>query len=113
MSAELPFLPIEFTKAARRELDEIWVWNERRYGAEHAGQYFRFLRSEIDLLSTDHYRGKAIPANPDLRFLLIRRTPRGYGHIAVYEIRAASIIVLHVFHTSQDWQRRLSEDQPE
>ncbi len=111
MSEASTFLPIEFVSAARLELEEIWQWNERRYGAEHASRYFRFLRSQIDVLSTDHDRGKELPANPDLRFLLIRRKPRGYGHIAVYEIRAAAIIILHVFHTSQDWQRRLAKDE--
>jgi plasmid stabilization system protein ParE len=110
MSEASAFLPIEFAKAARLELDEIWLWNKRRYGEEHAGRYFRFLRSEIDALSTDHFRGKAIPANPDLQYVLIRRKPRGYGHIVVYEIHAAVITVLHIFHTSQDWQRRLAED---
>jgi len=112
MSEALPFLPIEFVWAARQELDEIWNWNERRYGSEHAARYFRFLRNQIELLSTDYHRGTVLPANPNLRYLVIRRKPRGYGHIAVYEIHERTIVILHVFHTSQDWQRLLTEDEP-
>jgi plasmid stabilization system protein ParE len=112
MSEAASPLSIKFTWNARLELDEIWEWNERRYGREHASRYFQFLRSQIDVLSSDHQRGKVLPANPDLRYLVIRRKPRGYGHIAVYEIRERTIMILHVFHTSQDWQRRLAEDEP-
>lgn len=103
MSKESLFYPIEFAHDARMELDEIWNWNKRRYDEEHANQYTRFLRSEIDLLSTDPHRGKHLSGSSVLRHLVIRRKHRGNGHIAIYEIREKTVYILHVFHTSQDW----------
>jgi plasmid stabilization system protein ParE len=50
---------------------------------------------------------------PDLRYLMIRRKAHGYGHVVVYRVTDVSVEVLHVFHTAQDWQTRLTEETPE
>jgi plasmid stabilization system protein ParE len=43
---------------------------------------------------------------------LIRRKSRGHGHIAVYGVDESTVNILHVFHSAQDWQRRLQGETP-
>ncbi|MGC4006314.1 MAG: type II toxin-antitoxin system RelE/ParE family toxin [Pirellulales bacterium] len=104
---------IVFANAAVSELEAIRDWNARRYGAEHARRYLDFLRSRIHLLETQPERGTVTPGCDDLRYLVMRRHARGFGHIAVYEILVDDIMILHVFHTSEDWSERLREERSE
>jgi len=95
------------------ELDEIWQWNADHYGESHANTYLAFVRQQIYGLDERYHRGRAVAGRPDLRYLLIRRKARGYGHVVVYRLTDASVEVLHVFHSAQDWQSRLEEESGE
>jgi plasmid stabilization system protein ParE len=55
-SAKQPALKVVYAVAARRQLDEIWNWNESQYGADHANKYLEFLEQHIEALSTQHPR---------------------------------------------------------
>jgi plasmid stabilization system protein ParE len=70
-----------------------------------------FLKLNIDDLATAHGQGKKVAAHLGLRYIIIRRKAGGHGHIAVYKLDGNQVNVLHVFHTAQDWQSRLLEEE--
>jgi len=105
-------LTVVVSPTAAGELADIWQWNADRYGEPHADQYLAFLRGVIQQLPQLYVRGRAVTGLPQFRYLLIRRGSKGHGHIAVFRIVEAQIDVVHVFHSAQDWQGRLSSEQP-
>jgi len=110
MSTRSGRLPaVVYAPTALEELDDIWDWNERTHSREHAVGYIEFLTKNIDGLKRRYAQGNPVGARPDLRYILIRRKARGHGHVAVYRFNDATVDVLHVFHTAQDWQTKLIE----
>jgi plasmid stabilization system protein ParE len=85
-------------------------WNEKFYDRDHAERYLKYLLDEIGVLCRDSKKGQRILALPELHFVLIRRGSSGYGHIIVYRRKVDAIEVLHVFHSSQNWQQKLIND---
>jgi plasmid stabilization system protein ParE len=94
------------------ELDDIWRWNAHHYSSPHADKYLRYLKESIATLSGNFAVGKTVGSRPDLRYVLIRRRVSGHGHVAVYNFTDTEVHVLHVFHTAQDWQKRLIREGP-
>jgi plasmid stabilization system protein ParE len=92
---------------AEADLTEIWLWNAEERGVRHADDYISFLREHIAKLETRSDIGTKIDLGPDYRYILMKRRSGGHGHIAVYQIRSDEILVVHVFHTSQDWRAKL------
>jgi len=103
-------LNVSFSPAALEALGEIWEWNARHHGIEHADKYIAFLVAQANRLSTDYFLGRVVPVRPRLNYVIIRRTRRGHGHLAVYELIDDVIQVLHFYHTAQDWQARLMKE---
>jgi plasmid stabilization system protein ParE len=90
--------------AAVDELADVWRWNAQRYGPAHADAYVAFLKKGIDSLAVRFELGRSLPAQPDIQYVHLRRKSKGHGHVAVYRVNNDAVNVLHVFHTSQDWQ---------
>jgi plasmid stabilization system protein ParE len=97
-------LIVNYTDLARRTLKEIWNWNAKEYGTDRADKYTAFLRAEADKLATTHLKGRPVPTRPDYRYILIKRSEKGHGHIAIYTTTASTVELLAFYHTSQDWQ---------
>jgi plasmid stabilization system protein ParE len=109
MARKPPKLKVQFSPRARYSLDEIWEWNARKYNAEHAESYIAFLEKNANGLAATYLTGKIVPTAPELRYIIIRRNPRGHGHVAIYKIVASTYVnVVNFFHTSQDWQGKLA-----
>ena len=89
-------------------LDEIWERNAKTYDAEHAENYVNFLKVEVRGLATDYLDGRFVATAPELRYVTIRRNPKGHGHVAIYEVVDNRVVVLNFYHTSQDWQGKLA-----
>jgi len=104
-------LPIVYADDALREIDEIADWNEKTYNRTHAREYVRFLVSHIDKLAKDFEKGTRVSMRPDLRYIRIQKRSKAYGHVAVYVFDDRAVTIIHVFHSSQDWERRLEEEQ--
>lgn len=100
-------LAIHFGPAALRHLDEIWHWNVANHGADHADAYVGFLLVRIAELVIDPQAVKEVPGRPDLRYVAVRKRRRGHGHIAVYAREGSTLEVLYLFHTAQDWLKKL------
>lgn len=113
MSAERgAALPVVYAPLALQDIDVIWDWNEKTYGPDHALRYVEFLQRHIEALGKNQSRGRVVESRPELRYILIRQRNRGDGHLAVFRVREGAVSVLHIFHTAQDWQSKLAEEQP-
>jgi plasmid stabilization system protein ParE len=104
MASEEPSLTIRYSPTAIAELDDIWRWNAERYSLPHADEYLQFLRGKIADLARNHAKGRALGSRPDLHYIVAKRRARGHGHVAVYTFNDEEVLILHVFHTAQDWQ---------
>ena len=80
-------------------------------GIRRADSYLQFLKKSILALSRTYAKGRVVPSRPDFRFVTFEQSSRGHGHIPVYMIEGNEVVVLHVFHTSQDWENKLVEEQ--
>ena len=103
-----PILPVVYSDNALRELNEIANWNEDTYGRDHAKRYIAFLEKNINELGKNHPKGKILETRTDIRYILIRRKSKGHGHVAVYNVDNQTVGVLHIFHTAQDWQAKVT-----
>lgn len=108
MATKPPRLTVVFAADAIGQLHEIWLWNAEHKTPALADRYGDFLKKSIDRLARDYSKGRAVSTRPDLHYVRIRQTTGGYAHVAVYSIEPNRVIVLHVFHEAQDWERRLS-----
>jgi plasmid stabilization system protein ParE len=104
-------LPVIYADDALDEIDQIADWNEKTYNRAHARDYIRFLERHIEALAKDFAKGRPVSTRPDLRYIQIRKRSKAYGHVAVYIFDEQAVTVVHVFHTSQDWENRLAEEQ--
>jgi len=89
------------------ELDEIWRWNAERYSPAHADAYLEFLKSRIHALGHHPLQGRTLSLRLGMRYVMLRRSSGGHGHVVVYRVDKTALQILHIFHTSQDWPRRL------
>ncbi len=107
-----PALPVEYAPIAFQDLQVVRDRNEKTYGCDHAERYVNFLRQHIDALGESYFQGRVVESRPKLRYIRISRRSRGHGHVAVYRVDANKVAVLHIFHTAQDWQTNLAEENP-
>ncbi len=108
MGSATPALAILYSIRAQKDLDGIWEYNAKAYASPaHANGYVNFLKTEIRKLATEPEKGRVVAINPKLRYLLMKWSNDGYGHIAVYRVTKTAIRVSRVLHTSQDWERKV------
>src|SRR5438874_228634 len=98
MAPPTPRRQVAYSVQAENDLAAIWDC--------HANPYLDFLKNRIIMLAESKILGRQLPGNLSRSYLLMRRKSRGHGHIAVYEIAENAIIILHVFHSAQDWQEQ-------
>lgn len=110
MASEKHPLTVTYSRAALRELQEIWQWNADHYSPAHADAYLSFLQHRIDRLSREHDRGRPVGAGFDYRYITILRRPKSHGHIAVYNVDSETVQILHLFHTAQDWRNKIGDE---
>ena len=99
-----------FTAQSIRDLAEIWDWNAITHGEIRAKAYVNFLRSETRKLTRFDAPGRVIPADPALRYHLIKRRSAGFGHVIIFWIEEEILHVFRYFHSSQDWESKLSRN---
>jgi plasmid stabilization system protein ParE len=101
---------VDYTPEARADLEDIWDWNAKRYGREHADSYVAFLQLKTDLLFSQHARGRPVPINPNFRYRVIQKRTKRHGHIVVYEVIDNAIVrIVRFIHTAQNWQVELKQ----
>jgi plasmid stabilization system protein ParE len=104
-------LTVIYADDALREIDEIADWNEKTYGRALSSEYVQFLRRHIEALAKEFEKGKPVSTRADLRHIRIQKRSKAYGHVAVYIFDDQVVTVVHVFHTSQDWENKLAKEQ--
>ena len=108
MARKQQVLDIDFTATAWADWIAIWQWNAEVYGEVRADSYLAFLESEIERLSRSPNLGATIADYPGLRRRLMKRRSRGHGHIVFYRVKESRLEVIHIYHTAQDWQTKIS-----
>ncbi len=108
MPRETEPLEVVFTLAARVEWIAVWQWNAVEYGERRADSYIAFLESEIEKLARSPGLGVAVEEFPGLWRRLAKRRSRGHGHIVFYRVVESRLEIIHIYHTAQDWQSKLS-----
>jgi plasmid stabilization system protein ParE len=111
MAGKTPKLKVQYSPQTRLALDEIWEWNAERYDVGHADEYVSFLEKKASGLATAYPLGKIVPTAPELRYIIVRRTPHGHAHVVVYKVVVGNVNVINIFHTAQDWQNKLARDE--
>jgi plasmid stabilization system protein ParE len=106
-------MPVVLARPAERDLDEIWDWNKKTYGVDHAFRYLDMLQGQIDAIGAAYSHGKVVESRPGLRYIRLGKRKSGHGHVAVYRIDVDYVNVVHVFHTAKDWQAKLAEEFPD
>jgi plasmid stabilization system protein ParE len=99
---------VVITPEAATDLKSIWAWNAKYWGVRQADAYLGFLERSIKALSRDHMCGKPVSMRPDLNYVQVKRKNHGHGHITVYYVEESEVTIVHVFHTAQDWQAKLT-----
>ena len=110
MVGRAQYLTVVMSPESLAVLADIWDWNCKTYGPDHADEYISFLRDATDRLCTEYLTAKAIPSIPHLSFRTITRRKRQHGHVVVFEVLNDRILIAKYFHTSQDWQRKLADN---
>lgn len=100
-------MKIVYSPTAAKEMSEIWIWNAEKYGVVWADRYLAFLQGEIRTISVAAGKDREVPKRAGLFYRVIRRRQRGHGHIVVYQVGVNEVVVLHLFHTAQNWQGRM------
>ena len=103
-------LAVRITAKASRDLDSIWQWNATAYGPAHADRYIEFVLEEIMGLCTKYELGRLVKSRPSTRSYQVRKGSARHGHVAIFRIVGETLEVLHVFHSAQDWRKRLSDE---
>jgi len=105
-------LAIAYARATRSEFDQIWEYNERKYGCEHAAAYIEYLQDGIESLATKYADGRKVEGFPHIQGLTLRRSSRGHGHVVIYRVdhEAKTVRILHVYHSRQDIYGRLARE---
>jgi plasmid stabilization system protein ParE len=107
MAEESRELTVEFTVDAWETLEEIWRWNARKWGFDHAAAYVQFLRDEAQKLSTEYPLGRVVRTRPEFRFRTLRSSSQGHAHVILFRVRGDVVLVLDFYHTAEDWQKKL------
>jgi plasmid stabilization system protein ParE len=108
MGRTTPALAVIYSATANKEIQGVWKHNAEFYSsADHATDYVKFLYERMENLSTAYEDGKAVETNDKLRYITMKRSSRGNGHITVYRITKTAVRSVHVFHTSQNWENKV------
>ena len=112
MARESRKLTLNFSRRALADLESIWEWNAKQYGFSRADRYFEFLKSATVKLILSPNPGRPVPTSTIYRYAVLKRRSKGYGHIVVFMVEGQTLHVWRYYHTSQDWQTKLTDELP-
>jgi plasmid stabilization system protein ParE len=90
-------------------LNEIFDYNLAKRGHRAAEAYAEFLESSIDLIPKRRQSDPEIKGRRHTFAHTMTRRSKRDGHVAIYRVdeAAATITVLAVFHTKQNWPEQI------
>jgi toxin ParE1/3/4 len=90
------------SRAARRDLREIWHYTADRWGLDQADRYVRQLHRAFDAIANDPQKGR--------RYDEVRRgyrmLPAG-THMIFFRVRDQTIDIIRILHQRMDFDRHL------
>lgn len=94
------------------DIDQITSWNVANNGFEQAVKYREFLITSISQLEESYNGCRKVARRPDLKFIVLRWSPKGHGHIVVFVVdeQSEKINVARIYHTSQNWESYVRRD---
>jgi toxin ParE1/3/4 len=93
------------SRAAERDLVEIGLFTEERWGVPQRMKYLGELEQRFDRLGRDPEQGRL---QRDLGFGL--RSQRQGRHLVIYSQTADGVLILRVLHERMDPGRHLAEE---
>jgi toxin ParE1/3/4 len=87
---------------AKADLDDIWDYTERNWGAEQAKAYIRLIGAAIQTLAASPARGKACDHIREG----YRKYPAG-SHVVFFRLTDGGINVVRILHPRMDFDRHL------
>jgi|HubBroStandDraft_1064217.scaffolds.fasta_scaffold993307_1 plasmid stabilization system protein ParE len=106
-------LELRYSLHVQPRLAEIWRWNARKYGVDHATEYVEFLQRRTLALREEYLAGRAVKDHESYRYMTLKKRARGHGYVVVYQVLEKEVYVFYYFHTAQDWMAQLGEMLPE
>ena len=103
-------LTVVYSPPASFDLADIWEWNAKQYGKEHADRYVAVLKAGTEKLCRSRNVGQRVPHSDYLRYALLKRRRKGYGHLVVFAVEDNVFRVVRYFHTSQDWPSKVADE---
>jgi plasmid stabilization system protein ParE len=107
MPRETKVLTVRVLDQPRLRIREISEWTETNFSPRQAEEYVAYLRNELASLAARHVHGKPVPGHPRLRYLSLKRQGDVHGHFVFFRVMPDSVEVTHIFHTAEDWPRKL------
>ena len=94
---------------AMADLNDIFDYNLAKRGRQAAETYAEFLESSIELIPDRWQSDLNVGGRLDTFAHTITRRSKRDGHVAIYRVdeAAATITVLAVFHTKQNWPEQI------
>ena len=87
---------------AKADLDDIWDYTERNWGAEQAKAYIRLIGAAIQTVATSPARGKACDHIREGYW----KYPAG-SHVVFFRLTDGGINVVRILHRRMDFDRHL------
>jgi len=87
---------------AKADLDDIWDYTERNWGAEQAKAYIRLIGAAIRTVAASPARGKACDHIQEG----YRKYPAG-SHVVFFRLADGGINVVRILHRRMDFDRHL------
>ena len=104
-------LTLQYTERAELELFDIWEWTAGKFGFKQADRYRRFLLNQTESIAREFPKSvRKLPGTYSFASLKYSEKRAAAGHIVVFEKRRDTLVVVHYFHTSQDWESKLGGD---
>lgn len=92
---------IAFTPAAEADIDSIWDYSAKMWGADQADTYTDAIRDTCRALAEDRKRGRPAQVLPDFQKCLCG------SHVIYFLESAGSLDVVRILHQRQDAERHL------
>ena len=83
---------------------------QRQLPFVHADRYVSALKSATDRLTQRSDPGLPVPTSSIYRCAILKRRRKGHGHVVAFTVENQTLYVWRDFHTSHDWQRKLTDN---
>jgi plasmid stabilization system protein ParE len=96
---------------AASDLSANHTYTAQQWDFEQAERYTEFLKTSMQQLAEEPYRGNPISNRPGMFEYIVKWKNAKHGHRIVYEEIHDGIYVRRILHTSMNWQQHITGDE--